>query len=60
MTTKGKIEIKPQNRGLLHTKLGVPQGQKIPMAKLEAAKAKGGKLEKEAVFAENFGHKKRG
>lgn len=50
--------IKPSHRGLLHKKLHVPQGQKIPAAKIEAAKhSPSPALRKEAVFAQNFGHK---
>lgn len=33
------IKIKPSHKGLLHKKMGVPQGEKIPTAKLEADKA---------------------
>jgi len=40
-------------KGLLHEKLHVKQGEKIPESKLKAAEAKGGKLAKEAQFAEN-------
>lgn len=44
--------------GLLHKKLGVPQGQKIPASKLAAAKnSKSAATRKEANFAINFGHK---
>ena len=51
--------IKPSHKGLLHEKLGVPQGEKIPMAKVEkAAHSASPALRKEAVFDENFGHKK--
>ena len=51
------IEIKPSHKGLLHKKLGVPQGQPIPKAKLEKAKhSNSAALRKEANFAENFGH----
>ena len=32
------INIKPSHKGLLHKDLGIPQGQKIPAAKLQAAK----------------------
>jgi len=50
--------IKPSHKGLLHKKLGVPQGEKIPAAKLAAAKnSKSAAERKEATFAENFGHK---
>lgn len=48
------MEIKPSRRGLLHEKLGVPQGQKIPAAKLAQAKqSKSPALRKEATFAQN-------
>lgn len=54
---KRSIKIKPSHRGLLHKKLGVPQGEKIPAAKLAAAKHSSSASErKEATFAENFGH----
>jgi hypothetical protein len=47
--------------GALHKKLGVPQGQKIPAKKLNAAAGKGGLLGKEANLAKTlkgFGHSK--
>lgn len=48
------IKIKPSHKGLLHKKLGVPQGEKIPAAKLaKAAKSKSPALRKEANFAKN-------
>ena len=51
--------IKPSHKGLLHKKLGVPQGEKIPEAKIAKAKhSKSPALRKEATFAQNFGHKK--
>ena len=48
------IKIKPENKGLLHKKLGKKQGEKISTSELEKKK-KGakGKLKKEIVFAEN-------
>ncbi len=51
------IKIKPANKGLLHKKLGVPQGQKIPKTKLAVKKTDSPSLKKEKVFAQNFGHK---
>jgi hypothetical protein len=52
------IHINPRHKGLLHKELGVPQGQKIPEAKLEAAKHSSNPAErKRANFAINFGHK---
>jgi len=58
----GGIHIKPQNRGLLHRKLGVPEGEKIPEGKIDAAKARAKRtgnttLMKETTFAQNFGGK---
>ena len=51
------IHIKKSRRGLLHKKLGVPQGEKIPEVKIEAAKHSSSASErKEATFAQNFGH----
>lgn len=48
------IMIKKAHKGLLHKKLGVPQGQPIPAAKLAKAKAsKSPALRKEANFAAN-------
>lgn len=48
------INIKKSHRGLLHQKLHVPPGQKIPTSKLEkAAHSKSPALRKEAQFALN-------
>jgi hypothetical protein len=48
------INIKPSRKGLLHKKLGVPQGEKIPASKLaKAKKSKSPSLRKEANFAVN-------
>jgi len=53
--------IKPSRRGLLHKKLGVPQGEKIPEGKIQKAKQSSSPaLRKEATFAENFGGKSKG
>lgn len=50
----GSIHIKPENKGKLHAKLGVPQGEKIPQAKLKEAKHSSSLAErKEANFAVN-------
>jgi len=58
------IEIKPSHKGLLHKKLGVPEGKPIPAAKIEQAKhSSSPALRKEANFAEvakhwhHIGHK---
>ena len=40
--------------GQLHRDLGVPQGQKIPASKLEAAAKKGGKVGQRARLAKTF------
>lgn len=53
----GGIHIKPSHKGLLHKDLGVPEGEKIPAAKIEKAKhSDNPKIRKRATFAENFGH----
>lgn len=46
------INIKPAHKGLLHKKLGVPQGQTIPMGKIRKAEGSASPaLRKEASFA---------
>lgn len=40
--------------GALHKQLGVPAGEKIPAAKLEAAAKKGGKLGQRARLAKTL------
>lgn len=51
---KPKIRIKPDHKGLLHKKLGVPQGERIPAGKLEQAlRSASPALRKEANFAKN-------
>jgi len=48
------IKIKPSRKGLLHRKLGVPQGKKIPLsAMLRAKHSPSAALRKEANFAIN-------
>jgi hypothetical protein len=47
----GKAIKKP---GQLHRDLGVPQGQKIPEAKIKAAEKRGGKVAKRAHLAETL------
>jgi len=50
----GGIHIKPSHKGMLHRELGVPQGEKIPAAKMEAAKAHASPAERKRItFAEN-------
>src|SRR5262249_49806067 len=60
---KSGIHIQPSHKGLLHSDLGVPQGQPIPAAKLEAAKhSSSPAIRRRANFAENakpFHHGKR-
>jgi len=52
--------IKPSRKGALHKALHVPQGQKIPASKLNAAAKKGGKLGKMANLAKTLsGFKKK-
>ena len=51
---KSGIKIKPENKGKLHKALGVAKGQKIPAAKVAAAKnSSDPALRKEATFAQN-------
>lgn len=56
------INIKPSHKGKLHRALGIPIGQKIPVAKVKKAEGSASPaLRKEAQFADNarnFGHKK--
>lgn len=40
--------------GALHRELGVPEGEKIPAKKLNAAEEKGGKLAKQAALAKTL------
>jgi hypothetical protein len=41
--------------GQLHRDLGVPQGEKIPKSKIEAAAARGGKVGQRARLAKTLG-----
>lgn len=51
-----KPMIAKSKKGLLHKKLAVPQGKKIPAKKMsKALKSKSPALRKEANFAQNFG-----
>jgi len=43
-----------RNKGKLHTRLGVPEDEKIPAKKLAKAAERGGKLGKEARLAETL------
>ena len=40
-----------KNKGVLHRRLHIPEGQKIPVSKLKAASKRGGKVSKEARLA---------
>lgn len=47
-------------KGALHREMGVPEGDKIPAEKLEAASKKGGKIGRRARFAQELeGFKKK-
>lgn len=48
------IQSAIKHPGALHAQLGVPQGQKIPTAKLATAAKAGGKLGQRARFAETL------
>lgn len=53
----GGIHIKASHKGLLHKDLGVPEGEKIPAAKMERAKADASPAERKRItFAENARH----
>lgn len=48
------ISIKPSHKGLLHKKLGIPQGKMVSLAALRRAKQSSSPaLRKEATFAMN-------
>lgn len=46
--------INPAHKGLLHMELGVPQGQKIPAKKLNAAAKKPGPVGQRARLAKTL------
>ena len=55
--SKSGVKIKPSHKGLLHKELGVPEGQKIPSKKLNAAAKNASPAEKKRiVFAQNAKH----
>lgn len=54
MAKKNFIAGAIKKPGQLHRDLGVPQGQKIPAAKLNAAAKKGGKIGQRARFAKTL------
>lgn len=49
-----KALSKKGSHGKLHRKLGVPEGKKIPAAKIKSAEKKGGALGREAHLAETL------
>jgi len=60
MATKNWIAGATKNKGALHRALKVPEGQKIPAAKLaKAAKSSNPKLAKEANLAKTLGKLKK-
>lgn len=54
MATKNWIQKAKIKKGALHKQLGIPEGQKIPVSKLDAAAKKGGKLGARARLALTF------
>ena len=54
MATKNWIQNAIKKPGALHKELGVPEGKKIPSAKLAAAAKKPGKVGKRARLAETL------
>ena len=54
LSSKNWIQGAIKHPGALHRELGVPQGEKIPEGKLEAAEAKGGKIGRQARLAETL------
>ena len=53
MAAKKFINSAIKRPGALHRALGVPEGQKIPAAKVAAAAKKKGRVGQEARFAKN-------
>lgn len=48
------IKLDPAKKGSLHTALGIPQGQPIPMSRINAELRKAsGNLKQKLVFAKN-------
>lgn len=54
MSKKNWIQGAVKKPGQLHKDLGVPQGEKIPASKLNAAAKKGGKIGQRARFAKTM------
>ncbi len=57
---KNWIKEATQNKGGLHRGLGVPEGEKIPKAKIAAAAKRGGKVGKQAKLAQTLGKMHKG
>ena len=57
--TKKWIAGATKHKGALHRALGVPQGEKIPPAKIAKAAKAGGKLGNEARLAQTLGKLKK-
>ena len=55
MAKKNWIADATKNKGGLHRSLGVPEGEKIPKSKIDAAAKKGGKVGKQARLAKTLG-----
>ena len=55
MGDKKWIQGMHMQKGALHRQMGVPQGQKIPAGKLQAAAQKGGVLGRRARLAVTLG-----
>lgn len=55
MAEKKWIQGAIRHPGALHKQMGVPQGQKIPRDRLEAAASKGGTLGRRARLAITLG-----
>lgn len=51
--------INPKHKGLLHQKLGIPEGEKIPAKVLDNAIKEGGTLGHEALLARTLGKMRR-
>jgi len=60
MASKKPIKIKKSHEGLLHKETKTPKGKNIPESKIKKAEhSKSPAERKRAVFAENFGHRKK-
>jgi hypothetical protein len=57
---KNWIASATKNKGGLHRSLGVPQGQKIPKAKIAAAAKKGGRIGRQAKLAQTLSKLRKG